>query len=385
MNKRVVRRLLETFFRRWYLYLVPLVAFTAVGVYKASGTTSGYKSTGIVDVSNGTLLSELTSIRGENYGYDTPAASTAGTINGLLGTGQFTTEVATRAGVTTALQRGQLTYLGLREAIYATAADDNLLKVVSITANPELSARLAKATIDAYIDYVVAGDVAESAAAEQFFEGQLATNEEQLANAQAALDQYFVDHPGGNFDERPPAEQAAIEQLQLAVGQARDKVTATEAKIDEARLATEQATHDVQQRLRIVDEPEIALAPEPRLKQAVMTTGMFMFVGLLVSLAAIVLATVIDRSLWTADDIEHLFQVPVLAAIPVAKMRGRRRSAVAERAPFTSVASPMGRARVGLSGFSGAVVVASSTRKVRSEPRAPREQRQTIEASEATR
>jgi uncharacterized protein involved in exopolysaccharide biosynthesis len=383
MNKRVVRRLLETFFRRWYLYLVPVIAFTAVGAYKASGTTSGYKSTGIVDVSAGTLLSELTSIRGENYGYDTPAASTAGTINGLLGTGQFTTEVATRAGVTTALQRGQLTYLGLREAIYATAADDNLLKVVSVTTNPELSARLAKATIDAYIDYVVAGDVAESAAAEQFFEGQLATYQQQLTGAEAALDQYFVDHPGGSFEERPPDQQSDIEQLQLAVAQAREKVTATEAKIDEARLATEQATHDVQQRLRIVDEPEIALAPEPRLKQAVMTTGVFLFIGLLLSLGAVVLATVLDRSLWSAEDIEHLFHLPVLAAIPAAAMKGRRRSAVAERAPFTSVASPADRTRVGLSSLSGTVTVAPRTRQVRpaSEAHGERETAQTNEAA----
>ena len=70
MNKRVLRRLLETFFRRWWLYLLPLVLFVGVGVLKGARSTSGYESVGTVDVSSSTVLSQLTpSVRGDNFGY----------------------------------------------------------------------------------------------------------------------------------------------------------------------------------------------------------------------------------------------------------------------------------------------------------------------------
>jgi uncharacterized protein involved in exopolysaccharide biosynthesis len=342
MNKRVVRRLLETFFRRWYLYLLPLVLFFGVGVWKASGTTSGYRSVGIVDVSNGTLLSELTSIRGENYGWETPAASTARTINSLLGTGQFVESIAESAGVTGAIERGELTLFGVRQSINATAGGDNLLNVVATTASPELSARLVTATIDGFVDYVVARDVSESRAAEAFFENQVETYVTALQAAEGALRTYVDTHPGGPIEERPLQEQIEIGRLESAVEQAQSKVTAAQEKTGEARLATEQATEDVRQRLRVIDEPEAAVAPEPRLKNAVSTVMVFTLVGLLLSFGAVVLATFVDRSLWSVEDIEHAFKLPALAVIPDA--RHKRRSPAAERSEFTTLATPAVRA-----------------------------------------
>jgi uncharacterized protein involved in exopolysaccharide biosynthesis len=338
MNKRVVRRLLETFFRRWYLYLIPLVLFFGVGVWKATGTTSGYRSIGVVDVSNGTLLSQLTSIRGESFGYDTAATSTARTMNSLLGTGHFIDSIAEKAGVTDALETGALTQLGLRQSIYAAAQGDTLLQVIATTPNPELSARLVTATIDAFIDFIVAGDVSESRAAEEFFDEQLEAYREQLAAAEADLRAYVDAHPGGRLEERPLAERIEIERYEAEVNRAEERVAAGERKSEDARLATEQATGDVRQRLRIVDEPEIPLVPEPRLKKAVTTTMVFTFIGLLITVAAVVVATVTDRSLWSSDDIEHLFKLPVLAVVP--QTATGRSARVAERAPFSSVTSP---------------------------------------------
>jgi hypothetical protein len=112
-----------------------------------------------------------------------------------------------------------------------------------------------------------------------------------------------------------------------------------------------------------------------------MTTMIFMFVGLLLSLGAVVLAAVSDRSLLSADDIEHLFRLPVLAVVPAAATG--RRGSVAERSPFTSVAAPpeRGPAVVAADGANGANgAIATSTRKAQSRtpPRAPRSRRSTV-------
>ncbi len=327
MNKRVVRRLLETFFRRWWLYLLPLVLFVAMGVLQVSHSSTGYQSVGVVDVSSGTLLSQLTSIRGDTYGYQTPAVSTAKTLSSLLATDNFVETVASQAGVSTALKSGELTALGLRQSISASANGDNLLAVVATTANPELSSRLVKATIDSFLQYVVAGKVSDSRAAVAFFENQLAVYRGVLDSAKAAQLKYASEHPGGPLAQRPLSEQIEIQSLQSAVDQAQSQYTAAQQKGDEARLATEQATSDVSQQLRIIDEPQVPNAPQPRLKKAVLGVGVFMFVGLIISGGAVVLATVIDRSLRSAEDVQQLLGLPILAVVPEARRAKRSRRA----------------------------------------------------------
>jgi len=327
MNKRVVRRLLETFFRRWWLYLLPVALLVAGGIALSLRSGSGYQAVGVVDVSKGTLLSELTSIRGEQFGYDTPATSTARTLNSLLRTDNFIEAVAKRAGVTTALKTGELTSLQIRDSIAVSADGDNLLSVVSTTSNPELSARLARATIDSFIEYRLAGDVSESKAAEQFFNTQLSTYQQQLDAAQKALADYAAAHPGGPQDERPLAEQVEIDRLKSAVTEAQAPYASAQGKSDEARLATEQAASDVNERLRVIDEPSVPGAPVPRLKSMVITLALFTIVGSLVAFGAVVLASTLDRTMRSPEDVEDIFGLPVLTVVPESRTSRTERRA----------------------------------------------------------
>jgi capsular polysaccharide biosynthesis protein len=344
MNKRVVQRLLETFFRRWWLYLLPLVLFSAVGVMKGVNSGHGFTSTGVIDVSRGTLLSQLTSIRGENFGYETPANSTAGTMSSLLRTDQFMTEIAESAGVGEQLARGEMTPAALRMAIHVTPSTDTLLGVQATTDDPELSARLAKATIDRFVDYVVSGDVSESKAAEGFFARQLAEDETAVQKARADLQAYALAHPGGPTESRALDEQIEIQRLTGAVNSAESQYQTTQQKANEARLATEQAASDVSQRLRIVDEPDVPTKPEPRIQTAVMTVAIFVFVGMLLAFGAVVLGTVTDRSLRTGDDIEQLLGLSVIAVVPDAKLSRRGRHAKETGSPIRATGAKPSKA-----------------------------------------
>jgi uncharacterized protein involved in exopolysaccharide biosynthesis len=344
MNKRVVRRLLDTFFRRRWLYIVPLVLFTVAGIARGFSSGSGYESVGVIDVAKDTLLSDLTSIRGENFGFETPATATAKTINALMGTDNFITSIAKSAGVTGALSRGELTADGIRTSLAITPDGDNLVKVVASTNNPELSARLAQGTMDTFMQYIVSGDVAESRAAEQFFNDQLAAYQKQLEQAQSALREYAASHPGGPQDLRPLDEQVEIERLKSAVQQAQETYSTAQGKSDEARLATEQSVRDVSQQLRIIDTPEVPGGPQPRLKTVVLTTGLFMFVGMFISFGAVVLASVLDRSLRTPDDVEQLLGMSVLAVVPdVTPSKRERRASKKGKKDAADVAAPATR------------------------------------------
>jgi uncharacterized protein involved in exopolysaccharide biosynthesis len=326
MNKRVVRRLLETFFRRWWLYALPMVLFALVGVAKAGTTRSGFESAGTIDVSNSTVLSQLTkSNQGGNVGFDTPATTTARTVNSLLATDQFVDAIATQAGLTTALKSGQLTRQQLRADLSVTPGGDSLVRFGATTDNPELSSRLAKGAMDSYVQYVVNDNVSESQTAEQFFEGQLPTYLQQLQTAQAALADYAAKHPGGSQEQRPLDEQIQIQQLTSAISQAQTQYTGAQQKIEEARLSTETAKSDTTQKLRVIDEPQTPSAPAPRITKAVTTVIIFMFVGFLLTCAAVVLGSVLDRSLRSADDVEELLHLPVLGVVPDAAKEIHRR------------------------------------------------------------
>src|SRR4051794_4207746 len=94
----------EAFFRRWPLFILPIVLLPAVGVLQARKTVADFKSTGVMDVVNNPLLGDLGNLQPSgSSSLETPAAATARTIVELLGTDGFVDEVADRAGLKTAL------------------------------------------------------------------------------------------------------------------------------------------------------------------------------------------------------------------------------------------------------------------------------------------
>jgi uncharacterized protein involved in exopolysaccharide biosynthesis len=314
-------RLLETFFRRWWAYLIPVVLFTAAGVALQSRAEAGYKSVGVITISSESLIGNLTAIRGDGqFGYETPADYTSRRINSLLGTDLFIESVVQNAGVSSAVDSGTLTYLYLRKAIGAGAAGDSLVQVSATTYDAELSARLARGTLDAYVDYVISTDVSDSEDTVAFFNARLAEYNTALTNATTALDDYVSAHPGPALELRPLNEQIEINRLTNAVNAAQDQVTTIMRQSDEASLARDQAEADVNQRLRIVDEPQIPTAPEPRLKKLITVVLLFAVMGSLLAAAALVLCSIADRSVRSADEVEAKMGVPVLAVIPVARV-----------------------------------------------------------------
>ena len=56
-----------------------------------------------------------------------------------------------------------------------------------------------------------------------------------------------------------------------------------------------------------------------------MTFAVFLFVGLLLSIGAVVLGTVTDRSMRSPEDVEQLLGLPVLAVVPDARLSRKGR------------------------------------------------------------
>ena len=60
--RHVIARLLETFFSRWWLYLLPVVAMTGLGVYTAGSKADTYRSSAVLEADLEPLLGDFQDI-----------------------------------------------------------------------------------------------------------------------------------------------------------------------------------------------------------------------------------------------------------------------------------------------------------------------------------
>ena len=145
----------------------------------------------------------------------------------------------------------------------------------------------------------------------------------QRDQKQAAVDEAsqqltaFIDeNPDRPIPERSVEDQFRYEQLTANYERAQEALDEKQVALDQATLQTAQAPDIVNQRVQVLDEPEAPLAPEGRLKKAVLTVAVFGVLGVLLSLASVVLAAGLDRTIRVPNDITARFGVDVLAVVP---------------------------------------------------------------------
>lgn len=331
-GRRFWYRLIERFFQRRVLYLLPVILLAGLGVMSVSRSQSDFRSTGVLNVSTGTLLSDLSAVRGSNtYSYETPAASTARKINELLRTDVFVQIVAAEAGLEDALAAGALTLDDIRETTLAIADGDTLLAVSSTAPSAQGAYQLVNATIDSYIQWVLEVDISDSSAAEDFYIDLLNSYDQRVVVAQQALDQYLITHPAPRAPAvRSVEEELEIQRLNAALTRAQDQYDTAQTGAEQARLETQRAKSESNQKLKIVDPPQIPDAPEPALQKNVITIAIFTMLGLMVAAAFLILSTLADRKIRSQDDLETIPGLEVVGVIPkVHSKRGANRKAKA--------------------------------------------------------
>jgi uncharacterized protein involved in exopolysaccharide biosynthesis len=317
----IVIRLLETFFRRWYFYLVPFVAIVGLGLSSIASTPTEFKSEGVITTSNASLLSELTDVgTGTPFSFETAATLTSRKIASLMGTAAFARKVAEGAGLTSALESGAITLGAIRFAVSTYPVGDDLLAVSATTIEPELSRRLVESTINTYIDEVVDVELTQAQTAETVLKRRLDRRQADLDAANAALAEFVEENPepalGG---DRPFDEQVTMDQLAATVERADRQFTETLSQYEAAQLVTEQTRAEVDQRIRVVDPPERPLFAQPQRRAMVLKLALFTVLGALVSIALIASVTALDHTVRREADIEAQAGLAVVATVPNAR------------------------------------------------------------------
>jgi uncharacterized protein involved in exopolysaccharide biosynthesis len=318
MSRYVTLRLLETFFRRWWLYLVPLVILIAAGVFTFGRSGPSYRSEGTFYVEGETFLSSLTPAPGSDIGWNTPAGYYNQQLAGLLQTDAFIRVVVEQAELQPGLYLSEQEMLDdVRWSVGSWTGGDNLLRVAASHRDPDISQRLAQSVMEGFVQWQIDSDLSESSAAQAFLGDLMETYEAEVASAQKVLDDYIRANPEpAGTTTRPLAQQVILERLRGEVDLAAGRLNTARVRDEEARLASVQAENVVRQRFRVVDEPYYPLASEPMLRAAIMHVMLFAIMGVSISAAALIALTALDRTVRSAADVRQRLDADLLVVVP---------------------------------------------------------------------
>ena len=316
--QRFFARATYVFFGKPLLFLLPTFAFIAFGVYSATSKADQYRSVGALSVSNSTLLSSQTDTSKATFGYQGPATTTALEFNELMQTDEFVNQVIDGAGLTGLREAGFLTVGTVRKSVYAVPSGEQLMRIVAVAEQPEAAKSLAKSAITTYKNRVIADQVSGSGVAESFWNDQLDEYKQLLDTANAALQTYLADHPDPITGQRKAVEVQQIATLHDDVTRAQTRFDAALNDREQARLNSVISSADIDQRLRVLDEPTTPSVPDSGLRAMLTTVLIFTALGLMMSLVAVAFATVLERSILSAADLQQLGP-PVRAVVPRSK------------------------------------------------------------------
>jgi capsular polysaccharide biosynthesis protein len=330
MLRLISLRMLESYFRHRWLYLLPFVLMILSAVLFFSFAKPKYISRGVLFVKKESLLAELTSVRGTSFTWQTPASLTVGEINELLQTDSFIRAVISDTDLEARMDGGtdlvNQTIAEVRAAVWVSSIGDNQLRVSAAHENSLFAFQLVNGTINSFMDWKINADRNESVTARNFFTDLIGNYSAEVEGARQNLYDYYEAHPSPIKGDRPIVEQLEITRLQSQLELASSRYASALDKDENARLAAAQAEGDILQSYTVVDSPIVATAPEVSLKQMAMEGAVFVLAGILLSLLAIAGGALLDRSLRFPIDVWHGLHLPVLASVPdVARLQSKKK------------------------------------------------------------
>jgi hypothetical protein len=323
MVRLFLLRLLESYFRHRWLYLLPLLIMTVVAGLSAALTKPRYGSTGVMYVQNESLVSSLNNLPLVENGswWLTPADLVVNEITDLLQTEAFIRPLVANTPLTADLGSGTseevaAVILAVNENIYLESVGDNLVRFSIYSEDPQVAYQLANQVTEIYILWKLNSSRQDSIAAQGFFQTLLEPYQQELEQARENLDDYLATNPAPVRGNRPEIEELEIARLQEQVGLAQNRVLVLIEKEESAQLAQIQAERNLRQTYLIIDAPKVPVKPLTGLRALVLDNIIFLIVGGMLSIIGIIGGAVLDRSLRFPIDAYQWLHLPILAMTP---------------------------------------------------------------------
>jgi capsular polysaccharide biosynthesis protein len=328
-------RLLESYFRHRWLYLLPIALMTVAAACAFVLAKPVYISRSVLYVQKESFLASLTSIRDTDFTWVTPAQATVNECQELLQTDSFIRSIVLQTDRESDMSQGpsvvEETIEWAREAVWVETLGDNLVMIAAADEIPELAQQLVNGTVETFIRWRIQQDREGSVAAQAFFAGLIDTYEAAVEIAHQDIERYLLDHPLPVRGDRSEAEVLQIQRLQAALDLTSTRLANALNKEEEARLGLTQAESDVRQTYLLLDAPRLPAEPELSLKRVLINSLLFVATGVILSGVGVVAGALLDRSFRFPIDVRHGLDLPVLATVP-APTQGRRKRPKATRA-----------------------------------------------------
>lgn len=332
MLRLAVLRILESYFRHRWLYLVPFVFLTILGGIYIVIKSPEYQASGVIFVQNETLLSSLSGVAPDGFAWVTASNASASELNELLQTDSFVRAVISQTDLEDEMDQGRevvkKTIELVRKSVTVRSIGSNQVLVLASHKDANVVFQLVNAVVENHIQWQTNASMNESVAAQEFFADLILKYRSDLENAQRELDDYLITHPEPIRGERTEIEILAIARLQSEVDLATERYSSALNKEEDARLVLAQVESNIRQTYFLVDAPTVPEETETSKLDLVVILAVFMVAGGILSVVGVIGGALMDRTFRFPFDVEHILELPVLTEIaaPISD-RGSRRKA----------------------------------------------------------
>lgn len=320
MVRIVLLRLLESYFRHRWLYILPVVIAVAAGGAYVATIPPEYTASGRLYVAQENLLANLTSSNTGGSFWISAADATVSEIYELMNTQAFIRSVIQKTDLEQNMSAGPeavyntITYV--RDIVSIQSAGDKLVDIAATGDDPNVVYQVVISMMDAYVQWKINSGYQESIAARSFFDNLMKPYQDEVEQSRSDLVAFLTSHPEPARGDRPPAEQMELDRLQALVQRAEDRLSSARDNEENARLAQVQSESVTKQTYMVIDQPQIPEEAKVSTKAIAMNLVIFMIVGIFLAIVGIVGGALLDRSLRFPIDVRHGLSLPVLAMIP---------------------------------------------------------------------
>lgn len=322
------RRYVDTFYRHWLIALIPVVILpvAAVGV----GLMSHKYPTAVTNV---WVSQTSTSQLGYVAPFTSPAGNAQAELNQLLQTQRFDLSVARQSPLYWQLANAQpyrdiWIVKDMSKNVKVTTGGSNLLAISYSPKNAVLGTQLLQSILNVAPNQIKALYQQQSVDRVKFLTRQLQKVKGQLSQANSALAVYLLAHHiGANQVAQQTLVDPNLAALYEAQQTAQNNEQAAKTQYDQAQPAG-----GLGSALTVIDAPTVVPATASK-KALILNAGIGLIIGLLLSFAFIVAATLRDQSMRYAGEVLGVTGLPVLASIPYSQKMvpgGRRTAPTAE-------------------------------------------------------
>ena len=205
----------------------------------------------------------------------------------------------------------------LRASLHASVIGDRLVRVSATTSGPELSRRLADQTVTAYIDHVAGGRRGrgrDRPSRARWRSWRRRGRKRDRANEDVKA--FLAAHPDAASADASPVDLQDLKLKELEFEQAVQRYAEAKAAQDKADLEAGTASDVARQRLVLLVPAVAAAGPDPVVKTMVLSVAVFVVLGILLSFASVVGASMLDHTIRVPADIEDRFGLDVVAVLP---------------------------------------------------------------------